>query len=117
MYFRHYNLFLEIEKLDDLKAVILSPGPCTPDRAGICIEAVRYFAGKLPILGVCLGHQAIGEAFGGKIVRADRPMHGKVSDITHCGKGVFANITNPFKATRYHSLIIEPATLPARRDD
>jgi anthranilate synthase component 2 len=91
----------------------LSPGPCTPTEAGICLEALTYFKGKLPILGVCLGHQAIGQAFGGHIVRAARPMHGKVDVLNHNGKGVFTGLPSPFNVTRYHSLIIERATLPA----
>ena len=90
----------------------LSPGPCTPTEAGICLEALDYFKGKLPILGVCLGHQSIGQAFGGRIVRARAPMHGKVDVLQHTGEGVFANLPNPFNVTRYHSLVIERATLP-----
>jgi anthranilate synthase component 2 len=90
----------------------LSPGPCTPTEAGICLEALDYFKGKLPILGVCLGHQSIGQAFGGRIVRARAPMHGKVDVLQHTGEGVFANLPNPFNVTRYHSLVIERDTLP-----
>lgn len=92
--------------------LLISPGPCTPDKAGISIEAIRYFAGKIPILGVCLGHQAIGEAFGGKTIRAERLMHGKTSPITHDGLGVFSNLPNPFEAMRYHSLVVSDAVLP-----
>lgn len=92
--------------------VCLSPGPCTPAEAGICVPLLRHFAGKLPILGVCLGHQAIGAAFGGKVVRAARVMHGKTDAVTHSGTGVFAGLPTPFTATRYHSLAIERASLP-----
>lgn len=91
----------------------LSPGPCTPTEAGICLEAIDYFKGKLPILGVCLGHQAIGQAFGGHVVRAARPMHGKVDALHHHNTGVFAGLPSPFNVTRYHSLVIERDTLPA----
>ena len=93
--------------------IVISPGPCTPSEAGISVELVRRFAGSIPILGVCLGHQAIGQAFGGRIVRAQRVMHGKNSTISHDGRGVFAGIANPFSATRYHSLAIERSSLPA----
>jgi anthranilate synthase component 2 len=94
--------------------VVVSPGPGVPSRAGICIPLVRWCAeSSTPLLGVCLGHQAIGEAFGGRIVRADRIMHGKVSKVFHEGRGVLAGLENPFEATRYHSLVIDPATLPA----
>jgi anthranilate synthase component 2 len=92
--------------------IVISPGPCTPNEAGISVALIRAFAGKLPILGVCLGHQAIGQAFGGRIVHANRVMHGKTSSITHAGKGVFAGLPSPFLATRYHSLAIERAGLP-----
>jgi len=92
--------------------IVISPGPCTPSEAGISVALIREFAGKLPILGVCLGHQAIGEAFGGRIVHAGRVMHGKTSDIRHGSKGVFAGLPSPFRATRYHSLAIERASLP-----
>ena len=92
--------------------LLISPGPCTPAKAGISIEAIRYFAGKVPILGVCLGHQAIGEAFGGETIRAGRLMHGKTSPITHDNKGVFAGLPNPFEAMRYHSLVVSEKTLP-----
>jgi anthranilate synthase component 2 len=93
--------------------IVLSPGPCTPDEAGISLALIRRFAGRVPILGVCLGHQAIGQAFGGKIVHAKALMHGKVSDIRHEGKGVFRELPTPFRATRYHSLAIERASCPA----
>ena len=94
------------------QGIVLSPGPSTPDRAGICEELVRR-AGAVPVLGVCLGHQAIGEACGGRIVRAPQPMHGKLSAIRHDGTGLFEGLPNPFTATRYHSLIVERASLPA----
>ena len=91
--------------------IIVSPGPCTPREAGICCEVIRQFAGRVPILGVCLGHQAIGYAFGAEIVRAERLMHGKTDWIHHTGEGLFHGIENPFEATRYHSLVIKPGTL------
>jgi anthranilate synthase/aminodeoxychorismate synthase-like glutamine amidotransferase len=94
-------------------AVVISPGPCTPREAGVSVPLIERFAGKIPILGVCLGHQAIGAAFGGAIVRAGRIMHGKTSPIHHDGRGLFRAIPDPFDATRYHSLVIDPATLPA----
>jgi anthranilate synthase/aminodeoxychorismate synthase-like glutamine amidotransferase len=92
--------------------LVISPGPCTPDEAGISCDAVRRFAGRMPILGVCLGHQSIGQVFGGTIVRAQRLMHGKVDAIEHAGKGLFAGLSSPIEATRYHSLVIDPPTLP-----
>jgi anthranilate synthase/aminodeoxychorismate synthase-like glutamine amidotransferase len=92
--------------------IVISPGPCTPNEAGISLDVIKAYAGKIPILGVCLGHQSIGQAFGGKIVRAARVMHGKTSMIHHDGKGVFAGLPNPFEATRYHSLLIERASVP-----
>ncbi|MDZ7791922.1 MAG: aminodeoxychorismate/anthranilate synthase component II [Xanthomonadales bacterium] len=92
--------------------IVLSPGPCTPNEAGICLEVVRELAGEIPILGVCLGHQAIGQAFGGEVVRAREVMHGKVSHMHHTDKGVFAGLGNPFEATRYHSLIVARESLP-----
>ena len=94
------------------EAIVLSPGPCTPNEAGICLDLIVEAAGRLPILGVCLGHQAIGQAFGGRIIRAPRPVHGKTSPIRHGGSDVFAGLPDPFTATRYHSLIIEAETLP-----
>ncbi len=93
--------------------LLISPGPCSPGQAGISIEAIRYFAGKIPILGVCLGHQAIGEAFGGRVIRAGRVMHGKTSPISHDGKGVFTSLPSPFAAMRYHSLVVAEDDLPA----
>ncbi len=101
----------EIEALAPDQLVI-SPGPCTPNEAGISLEAIRHFAGKLPILGVCLGHQSIGQAFGGKIVHAKEIMHGKTSPVFHKDTGVFTGLDNPFTATRYHSLVIEQESLP-----
>ena len=92
--------------------IVVSPGPCTPNEAGISVPLIRHFAGRIPILGVCLGHQAIGQAFGGRIVRARRVMHGKISPVMHDGRGVFAGIPAPFAVTRYHSLAIERASLP-----
>ena len=92
--------------------IVISPGPCTPDEAGISCEVVRRFAGRMPILGVCLGHQSIGQVFGGTIVRAKRLMHGKVDQIEHSGHGLFAGLPSPIEATRYHSLVIDPPTLP-----
>jgi anthranilate synthase/aminodeoxychorismate synthase-like glutamine amidotransferase len=93
--------------------IVVSPGPCAPEQAGISVETIRRFAGAFPILGVCLGHQSIGHAFGGRIVRAERLMHGKTSPVRHDGRGVFARMPNPFSATRYHSLLIERDSLPA----
>jgi anthranilate synthase component 2 len=92
--------------------IVLSPGPCTPNEAGVCLDVVKELAGEYPILGVCLGHQAIGQAFGGEVVRAREVMHGKVSDMHHTGQGVFAGLDNPFEATRYHSLIVARESLP-----
>ena len=93
-------------------AIVISPGPCTPNEAGISMDVIRAFAGKFPILGVCLGHQCIGQVFGGRIVRAPRIMHGKTSKIFHDEKGLFQGVENPFIATRYHSLVIAPETMP-----
>lgn len=102
----------EIEALKPDK-IVVSPGPCTPDEAGISIEAIKTFSGRIPILGVCLGHQSIGQAFGGIVKRAPQVRHGKTSAIHHDGGTIFKNLTNPFTATRYHSLIVERETLPA----
>jgi len=111
--FRNDRITLEeIEKLNP-EHLVVSPGPCTPNEAGISVEAIKYFAGKKPILGVCLGHQSIGQAFGGKIIHAKQIMHGKTSMIHHADKGVFKGLKNPFEATRYHSLVIEQSSLPA----
>jgi anthranilate synthase component 2 len=94
------------------QGIILSPGPCTPNEAGICLKLIEAVAGKVPLLGVCLGHQALGQAFGGKVVRAPAPLHGKLSQVSHRGIGVFQDIPTPFTGTRYHSLIVDRATLP-----
>lgn len=94
------------------EAIVLSPGPCTPTEAGICLDLIAAAAGKVPLFGVCLGHQAIGQAFGGKVIRAPEPMHGKVSAITHTGTDILADLPSPFQATRYHSLIVERETMP-----
>jgi anthranilate synthase component 2 len=102
----------DIERLNP-ERIVVSPGPCSPSEAGVSIEAITHFAGKKPILGVCLGHQAIGQAFGGKVLHAKTLMHGKTSPITHAGAGVFAGLPSPFTATRYHSLAVERETLPA----
>jgi glutamine amidotransferase of anthranilate synthase or aminodeoxychorismate synthase len=104
--------------LDEIAALaperlVISPGPCTPDEAGISLDAIRHFAGQLPILGVCLGHQALAQVFGGRVVRAAKVMHGKTSQIRHDDQGVFSGLRNPLTVTRYHSLIVEAATLPA----
>ncbi len=92
--------------------IVISPGPCTPNEAGISMEVIREYAGKLPILGICLGHQSIGQVFGGKVVRARQVMHGKTSPVHHSGKGVFRGLSEPFEATRYHSLVVQRASLP-----
>lgn len=94
------------------KQILISPGPCSPKEAGISVDVIQKLAGKIPILGVCLGHQSIGYAFGGEIIRAKKLMHGKTSQITHDGKGVFKGLPNPFQATRYHSLVIKKETIP-----
>lgn len=102
----------EIETQIQPQAIILSPGPCDPDDAGICLELIKALAGKFPIFGVCLGHQSIAQAFGGTIIRADTPMHGKVSPIMHQQQGVFSGLPSPFNVTRYHSLIVDKESLP-----
>ena len=101
----------EIEKMEPGR-IVISPGPCTPDQAGISVDVVKCFGGRIPILGVCLGHQSVGQAFGGEIAHARVLMHGKTSMIQHNSEGLFAGLGNPFQATRYHSLVIDPATLP-----
>jgi anthranilate synthase/aminodeoxychorismate synthase-like glutamine amidotransferase len=106
---------ISIAELENLRPerITISPGPCTPQEAGISIDLIRHFTGKVPILGVCLGHQAIGAAFGGRVVRAPNLMHGKTSEITHDGKSIFRDLPTPMTATRYHSLIVEEGSLPA----
>ncbi|BEV71239.1 MULTISPECIES: aminodeoxychorismate/anthranilate synthase component II [unclassified Paludibacterium] len=110
----HRNDEISVAQIEAMQPdyLIISPGPCTPNEAGISLEAIRHFAGKLPILGVCLGHQSIGQAFGGRIIHAQTLMHGKVSPVRHHGQGVFADLPSPVSCTRYHSLVIERATLP-----
>ena len=105
---------ITVEEIESLSPVhlVISPGPCTPNEAGVSVAAINHFAGKLPILGVCLWHQSIGQAFGGNIVHAHEIMHGKTSMVYHADVGVFAGLANPFEATRYHSLVIEQATIP-----
>lgn len=109
--YRNDQVTLDQIEDDHPTHVIISPGPCTPKEAGISVDVVKHFAGKVPILGVCLGHQSIGFAYGGEIVRAGLLMHGKTSEIRHDGKGLFVGVSNPFVATRYHSLVIKPETL------
>jgi anthranilate synthase component 2 len=105
---------ITLEQIESLKPkhIVISPGPCTPNEAGISIEVIKRFAGRIPLLGVCLGHQSIGQAYGGNIVHARAVMHGKTSPIHHADSGVFSGLDNPFEATRYHSLVIERASLP-----
>jgi anthranilate synthase component 2 len=106
---------ITLEEIEAIKParIVVSPGPCSPEEAGISVAAIRHFAGRVPLLGVCLGHQSIGAAFGGRVVRSATLMHGKTSPIHHDGKGLFSRLPNPFEATRYHSLIVERASLPA----
>ena len=110
----HRNDKITIEQVEDIapEKIVISPGPCTPREAGISCELIRHFAGTVPVLGVCLGHQCIGESFGGDVVRAERLMHGKTSRIHHNGEEIFDALENPFEATRYHSLIVKEDTLP-----
>ncbi len=110
----HRNDAIDVQGVRDLAAdaIVLSPGPCTPNEAGVCLDIVDELAGKVPILGVCLGHQAIGQALGGRVVRARQVMHGKTSRMHHSNEGVFRGLDNPFEATRYHSLIVERESLP-----
>mgnify|MGYP001584999744 FL=1 len=110
----HRNDTITVEEIEQLgpEKIVISPGPCTPNEAGVSVETIKRFAGRVPILGVCLGHQSIGQAFGGKIVHAGKIMHGKTSMIMHSDTGVFRGLPQPFEATRYHSLVIEPASLP-----
>lgn len=110
----HRNDQVTVDQVMDLKpqGIVISPGPCDPDRAGICLDLITAATGKIPLFGVCLGYQAIGQAFGGKVVRAPAPLHGKTSAITHNGTGVFRGLPTPFTATRYHSLCVEEASLP-----
>ena len=105
---------ITVEQIEGMhpERLVISPGPCTPKEAGLSVHAIRHFAGRLPLLGVCLGHQSLAAAFGGEVIRAERLMHGKTSMIHHDGKTVFRNLPNPFEATRYHSLIVKRSTLP-----
>ena len=105
---------ITVEQIEGMhpERLVISPGPCTPKEAGLSVEAIRHFAGRLPVLGVCLGHQSLAAAFGGEVIRADRLMHGKTSMIHHDGKTLFRDLPNPFEATRYHSLIVKRSTLP-----
>ena len=110
----HRNDAISLQQIEDLAPVqiVISPGPCTPNEAGISMETIRTFAGRIPLLGICLGHQSIGQVYGGDIVRAGRVMHGKISPIEHSGTGVFTGLNQPFNATRYHSLVIDKKTVP-----
>ncbi|MBI5483621.1 MAG: aminodeoxychorismate/anthranilate synthase component II [Deltaproteobacteria bacterium] len=110
----HRNDRITLAEIEALRPerLVISPGPCSPDEAGISVSVIKHFAGKIPILGVCLGHQSIGAAFGGKVIRSVALMHGKTSAINHDGKEIFAGLPNPFMATRYHSLIVDRPTLP-----
>ena len=110
----HRNDKIDLAGMEALNAdrLMISPGPCTPNEAGISVDAIKHFAGKIPVLGVCLGHQALGQAFGGQVVRARTVMHGKTSPVHHTGKGVFRGLHSPYTATRYHSLVVDKASLP-----
>ncbi|MCG8466312.1 MAG: aminodeoxychorismate/anthranilate synthase component II [Xanthomonadales bacterium] len=110
----HRNDAISVQDIDAMapKGIVLSPGPCTPNEAGICLDVIERYAGRWPILGVCLGHQSIGQALGGKVVRAKQVMHGKTSPIVHKDVGVFSGLPSPFQATRYHSLVVEKESLP-----
>jgi len=110
----HRNDAISLQEIEALAPaqIVISPGPCTPNEAGISMEVIRTFAGRIPLLGICLGHQSIGQVYGGDIVRAGRVMHGKISPIEHTGAGVFKGLAQPFNATRYHSLVIDKNTLP-----
>lgn len=110
----HRNDAISLQQIEDLAPaqIVISPGPCTPNEAGISMGVIRAFAGRIPLLGICLGHQSIGQVYGGDIVRAGRVMHGKISPIEHSGTGVFTGLNQPFNATRYHSLVIDKNTLP-----
>ena len=110
----HRNDAISLQQIEDLAPaqIVISPGPCTPNEAGLSMEVIRAFAGRIPLLGICLGHQSIGQVYGGDIVRAGRVMHGKISPIEHSGTGVFTGLKQPFNATRYHSLVIDKNTLP-----
>jgi len=110
----HRNDRITLQEIEDMNPakIVISPGPCTPNEAGVSIDTIKQFAGRVPVLGVCLGHQSIGQAFGGRIVHARAIMHGKTSMISHSDRGVFNGLPNPFEATRYHSLVIEQASLP-----
>ena len=110
--FRNNKITLEEIEVKKPEKIVISPGPCTPDKAGISVDVVKKFSGYIPILGVCLGHQAVGQAFGGKIVRASKLLHGKTSEIFHDGRTIYKGISQPFTATRYHSLIVEKESLP-----
>ncbi len=105
---------ITLQQIEDLRPdrIVISPGPCTPKEAGVSVETIRQFAGRMPILGVCLGHQSLGVAFGGEVIRAQRLMHGKTSMISHDGKTIFHGLPSPFEATRYHSLLVNPKNLP-----
>jgi anthranilate synthase component 2 len=108
------NDAITLEQIEALQPqhIVISPGPCTPNEAGISVPVIKHFAGRIPLLGICLGHQGIGQAFGGDVIRARKVMHGKLSPIHHADKGVFRGLSNPFTATRYHSLVIDRTTLP-----